>query len=90
MVLNLGGAIYYYSKGADGIIDISPFSCMNGIVSEAMYPAVSSDHEDIPIKIFYFDESESDYDRDIEIFLELASTYHKRKTRERVFPAFFK
>jgi len=89
MVLNVGGAIYYHSKGADGIIDISPFTCMNGIVSEAIYPCVSSDHEGIPIKIFYFDETESDYDRDIEIFLELASTYRKRKTKERIYPSFF-
>ena len=90
MVLNIGGAIYYHSKGADGIIDISPFTCMNGIVSEAIYPNVSADHEEIPIKIFYFDETESDYDRDVEIFLELASTYRKRKTKERVYPSFFK
>jgi predicted nucleotide-binding protein (sugar kinase/HSP70/actin superfamily) len=90
MVLNIGGAIYYHSKGADGIIDISPFTCMNGIVSEAIYPSVSTDHEGIPIKNFYFDETESDYDRDVEIFLELASTYRKRKTRERIYPSFFK
>ena len=90
MVLNIGGAIYYHSKGADGIIDISPFTCMNGIVSEAIYPSVSADHDGIPIKNFYFDETESDDDRDVEIFLELAATYRKRKTEERVYPAFFK
>jgi predicted nucleotide-binding protein (sugar kinase/HSP70/actin superfamily) len=90
MVLNIGGAIYYQSKGVDGIIDISPFTCMNGIVSEAIYPSLSIDHEGIPIKNFYFDETESDYDRDVEIFLELASTYRKRKTKERVYPSFFK
>jgi len=37
MVLNVGKAIYLAKKGADGIIDISPFTCMNGIVSEAVY-----------------------------------------------------
>lgn len=41
MVLSVGGAIYFYEKGADGIADISPFTCMNGIVSEAIYPHVS-------------------------------------------------
>ena len=63
---------------------------MNGIVSEAIYPSVSTDHDGIPIKVFYFDETESDYDRDVEIFLELASTYRNRKTKERVYPSFFK
>ena len=39
MVLNVGKAVYLAKKGADGIIDISPFTCMNGIVCEAIYPA---------------------------------------------------
>lgn len=89
MLLNTGGTIHYYNKGVDGIIDISPFTCMNGIVSEAIYPSVSSDHDGIPIKNFYFDETDSDYDRDVEIFLELASTYHKRKTKARIYPKHF-
>jgi len=89
MVLNTGGAVHYYNKGADGIIDISPFTCMNGIVSEAIYPSVSSDYDGIPIKNFYFDETESDYDRDVEIFLELASTYQRRKMKERIYPSHF-
>ena len=89
MVLNIGGAIYLYGKGADGIIDISPFSCMNGIVSEAIYPAVRTDHDDIPIRLFYFDETESDYDRDVEIFLDLATTYQKMKKKKRIYPGHF-
>ena len=43
MVLSTGKAIYLQGKGADGIIDVSPFTCMNGIVTEAIYPAVSRD-----------------------------------------------
>jgi predicted nucleotide-binding protein (sugar kinase/HSP70/actin superfamily) len=89
MLLNIGGAIYFYEKGVDGIIDISPFTCMNGIVCEAIYPKVSTDHNNIPIKNFYFDETESDYDRDIEIFLELAATYQKRKKITRTYPSHF-
>jgi len=38
MVLNVGKAVYLAKKGAAGIIDISPFTCMNGIVCEAIYP----------------------------------------------------
>jgi len=79
MVLTTGKAIYLYHKGADGIIDISPFTCMNGIVTEAIYPRVSKDHDDIPIRVFYFDGTHSDLDRDVGIFLELAKTYKRRK-----------
>lgn len=89
MVLNVGGAIYLHQKGADGIIDISPFSCMNGIVCEAVYPRVSQGYDNMPIRNFYFDGTESDYDRDVEIFLELASTYKRRKKSHRIYPSHF-
>jgi predicted nucleotide-binding protein (sugar kinase/HSP70/actin superfamily) len=79
MVLSTGGAIAYYRRGADGIVDISPFTCMNGIVTEAIYPRVSKDHDNIPIRVFYFDGTNSDLDRDVGIFLELAKTYKRRK-----------
>ncbi|MFH0916315.1 MAG: hypothetical protein V1912_07705 [bacterium] len=79
MVLSTGGAVYLYHQGADGIVDISPFTCMNGIVTEAIYPRVSKDHDNIPIRVFYFDGTHSDLDRDVGIFLELAKTYKRRK-----------
>lgn len=81
MVMNIGKAAYYWSKGCDGVVDISPFTCMNGIVSESIYPKVSRDHDGIPIRIFYFDGTSSHIDRDLGIFLELARTYRKRKRR---------
>ena len=89
MALSVGKSIYLYRKGADGIIDISPFSCMNGIVSEGVYHAVSADHEDLPIRSFYFDASSSNMERDLDIFMELACNYRRRKTRPRQYPAYF-
>lgn len=80
MVLSTGGAIYLHKKGADGIMDISPFTCMNGIITEAVYPKVSREHNNIPVRVFYFDGTQSDLDRDVGIFLELAKTYRRRKT----------
>lgn len=89
MTLSVGKAIYLYGKGADGIVDISPFACMNGIVSEGVYHTVAADHEDIPIRNFYFDSTTSNMDRDLDIFMELAQSYQKRKTRRRQYPARF-
>jgi predicted nucleotide-binding protein (sugar kinase/HSP70/actin superfamily) len=89
MVLSTGKAIYLQGKGADGVIDVSPFTCMNGIVTEAIYPAVSRDHDGLPIRTFYFDGTQSDMERDIGIFLELARTYQRRKKPARRFPAVF-
>jgi predicted nucleotide-binding protein (sugar kinase/HSP70/actin superfamily) len=72
MVLNVGKAVYLAKKGAAGIIDISPFTCMNGIVCEAIYPQVSRDWGGIPIRNFYFDGTQSDLDRDLGVYMELA------------------
>lgn len=89
MVLNVGKAVYFAHKGLDGVIDISPFTCMNGIVGEAIYPRVSRDNAGIPIRNFYFDGTQSDLERDIGIFLELAKSYQRRKPWPRQMPEAF-
>ncbi len=90
MALSLGRAGYCHDMGVDAIVDISPFSCMNGIVSEAVYPSFSRDHNDIPCRVFYFDGVNADIDRDIAIFMELVRGYMSRKCVERRYPAFFR
>ena len=89
MVLSVGKAAYLAQKGADGIIDISPFTCMNGIVSEAVYPKISKDFGGIPIRNFYFDGTQSDLDRDLGIYMELARSYREKKQWARRYPAYF-
>jgi predicted nucleotide-binding protein (sugar kinase/HSP70/actin superfamily) len=79
MVLNVGKAVYLAKKGAAGIIDISPFTCMNGIVCEAIYPKLSRDLGGIPIRNFYFDGTQSDLDRDLGVYMELARSYSAEK-----------
>jgi predicted nucleotide-binding protein (sugar kinase/HSP70/actin superfamily) len=79
MVLNVGKAVYLGRKGAAGIIDISPFTCMNGIVCEAIYPRISRDLGGIPIRNFYFDGTQSDLDRDLGVYMELARGYAAKR-----------
>lgn len=79
MVLNAGKAVYFARKGVDGVIDISPFTCMNGIICEAIYPRISRDSAGLPIRNFYFDGTQSDLERDIGIYLELARNYRRHK-----------
>ena len=79
MTLNTGKAIAYYHAGCDGVIDISPFTCMNGIVTEAVYPKVSHDFGGIPIRIFYFDGVPFDLEGDLEIFFEQVKSFKKNK-----------
>ncbi|RPI09089.1 MAG: hypothetical protein EHM63_05265 [Actinobacteria bacterium] len=83
MVLNVGRAIRLASLGVDGIIDISPFTCMNGIVCEAVYPRVSRDQGGLPIRTLYFDGTVRDLESDIELYLDLTMSYRRRKTTPR-------
>jgi predicted nucleotide-binding protein (sugar kinase/HSP70/actin superfamily) len=83
MVLSVGKAAYLQGKGADAVIDVSPFGCMNGVVSEAVYPRLSRDYGGIPIRNFYFDGSRADPEPDLEIFLELARNYSRKKPAPR-------
>ncbi|MDY6934904.1 MAG: hypothetical protein SVZ03_11890 [Spirochaetota bacterium] len=89
MVLTVGKSIYLYGKGIDGIIDISPFTCMNGIATESVFPNLSRDYDNIPIKNFYFDGTVTNLEADLDIFLELAKNYHRSKKRQRVYPQCF-
>jgi predicted nucleotide-binding protein (sugar kinase/HSP70/actin superfamily) len=89
MVLSAGKVDYFFRRGVDGIIDVSPFSCMNGIVSEALYPRQSADHAGLPIRNFYFDGTGRDLSTDLEIFLELARGYRQSKPHPRRYPHFF-
>ncbi len=89
MVVNLGKSVYLARRGVDGILDISPFTCMNGIVCEAIYPRVSKDLGGIPIRNFYFDGTQAELDRDLGIYVELARSYRARKPFPRTYPAYF-
>lgn len=75
MVLSVGKVSYYRKKGACGVIDISPFACMNGIISESIYHKLSADLKGFPVKIFYFDETQRDIEYELEIFMDIARQF---------------
>lgn len=87
MLLSVGKSVYLHRKGADGILDINPFSCMNGIVSEAVYPRVSRDCDGLPVRVLYFDGTCVDRRYELEIFMELVREYAARKKVRRAHPA---
>jgi len=85
MILSVGKTIYLHRKGADGVLDINPFSCMNGIVSESVYPRLSRDHGGMPVRVLYYDGTRTDRLYEIEIFMDLVREYSSKKKRARVF-----
>ncbi len=79
MTLNTGKTLAFYRSGCHGVVDASPFTCMNGIVTETVYPYVSLDLGGFPIRIFYFDGVPFDLDEDIEIFMEQAMAFRQKQ-----------
>ncbi len=86
MLLSVAKTVYLHRKGADGVIDINPFSCMNGIVSEAVYPRLSRDCDGLPVRVFYFDGTKADRRYELDIFMDLVRDYAARKRTVRVLP----
>jgi predicted nucleotide-binding protein (sugar kinase/HSP70/actin superfamily) len=86
MMLSVGKTVYMHGKGIDGVLDINPFSCMNGIVSEAIYPRVSRDCDGLPVRVLYFDGTRVDRRYELEIFMDLVRAYAARKKAPRLLP----
>ncbi|MDD5762990.1 MAG: hypothetical protein PHP88_10870, partial [bacterium] len=86
MLLSVAKTVYLHRKGADGVLDINPFSCMNGIVSEAIYPRLSRDCDGLPVRVFYFDGTRADRRYELDIFMDLVREYSARKRTVRAFP----
>lgn len=83
MIMSMGKTLWYYQNGVSGVIDISPFSCMNGIITEAIYPRVREDHDNLPIRVFYFDGNQTSIENDLELFMELARHYHEKRLKHK-------
>jgi len=86
MLLSVGKSVYLHRKGADGVLDINPFSCMNGIVSEAVYPRLSRDCDGLPVRVLYFDGTRADRRYELDIFMDLVREYSARKKAVRLLP----
>jgi predicted nucleotide-binding protein (sugar kinase/HSP70/actin superfamily) len=82
MVLNVGNVVCLADEGVSGIIDISPFTCMNGIVSEAMYPRISKDLGGLPIRSLYFDGAPVDLEAELGVFVEMVKRFKGLKEKE--------
>jgi predicted nucleotide-binding protein (sugar kinase/HSP70/actin superfamily) len=79
MVISMGVAVHLADSGIEGIVDVSPFTCMNGIVSEAIYPKISRDCGGIPIHSLYFDGTQKALKQELGVFMELVRSYRERR-----------
>lgn len=86
MLLSVGKTVFLHRKGADGVLDINPFSCMNGIVSESVYPRLTRDCDGLPVRVIYYDGTHVDRRYELDIFMDLVREYSARKKTVRILP----
>ena len=77
-ILSVGKAIDYYNKGASGIANISPFTCMPGTVVTALSKKIREDLNNIPWINLFFDGQQNDisFKTRIEAFMFQVKNYN--------------
>ncbi|MDD5382392.1 MAG: CoA activase, partial [Candidatus Margulisbacteria bacterium] len=76
-VLSIGKTIDFVKKGASGIVNIFPFTCMPGTVVSALAKKVRADHGDFPWLDLAIDGNEGvNLDTRLEAFMHQAKAHH--------------
>ncbi len=79
-VLSVGKAIDYINRGASGIVNVMPFTCMPGTIATAILKRVREDHQNIPLlNIAYEGQGDSQTLTRLEAFMHQARTFKGRK-----------
>lgn len=80
-VLEIGKAVDYAKEGADGVITVTPFSCMPGSLIISVSDLVKKDHQNIPWLNLTFDAQQStNIKTRLEPFIFQARKYRERRT----------
>ena len=78
-VLSVGKAIDYINRGASGIVNVMPFTCMPGTIATAVLKRVRDDHNSVPLlNIAYEGQGDSQTLTRLEAFMHQAKAYKKR------------
>ena len=80
-VLSIGKSIDYIAKGAHGIVNAMPFTCMPGTVVNALLKRLREDNENIPyLNMVYEGAEDSNSMTRMEAFVHQARDYMQRHT----------
>jgi predicted CoA-substrate-specific enzyme activase len=79
-VLSVGKAIDYINRGASGIVNVMPFTCMPGTIATAILKRVREDNQNIPLlNIAYEGQGDSQTLTRLEAFMHQARTFGHQK-----------
>jgi predicted nucleotide-binding protein (sugar kinase/HSP70/actin superfamily) len=79
-ILSIGKATDYLQKGASGLINIMPFTCMPGTIVNALLKRYREDHRNIPFLNLSYDGQEQTNTRTrLEAFMYQVQQYRRRQ-----------
>ena len=79
-VLSVGKAIDYVLRGASGIVNVMPFSCMPGTITSGLLKRVRDEHGSFPLlTIAYEGQRDSQTVTRLEAFMHQARAYQRAK-----------
>ena len=83
-ILSLGKAKDFYQKGACGLINIMPFTCMPGTIVNALLKRFREDHDNIPFLNLSYDGQEQTNTRTrLEAFMYQVHQVHEAKKKRK-------
>ncbi|HEX9021168.1 MAG TPA: acyl-CoA dehydratase activase [Nitrospirota bacterium] len=83
-VLSVGKAVDYAKRGAAGIVNVMPFTCMPGTIATALLKRVREDHDNIPLlNIAYEGQGDTQTITRLEAFMHQAKMFQAGKRAEK-------
>jgi predicted nucleotide-binding protein (sugar kinase/HSP70/actin superfamily) len=84
-ILSLGKSIDFVNKGASGLVNIMPFTCMPGTVVNSLMGRLREEHDHIPFLNLAYDGQEQTHTRTrLEAFMYQVRQFQKRSHPKRV------
>ncbi len=82
-ILSIGKSMDYYKKGACGLVNVMPFTCMPGTIVNALLKRFREDHDNIPFLNLPFDGQEQTTTKTrLEAFMYQVYQFCERRKRE--------
>ena len=77
-ILTVGKSIDFIRKGASGIINSMPFTCMPGMVSSAIMTLIQNKYNVPLLNVAYDGQGESNITTWLEVFMHQVSDYFQK------------
>ncbi len=83
-ILSVGRTVEFFHEGADGVVNLLPFTCMPGNIVSALMKRVRQDHNDMPVLNIAFEGHEQTSTRTrLEAFIFQARAFQRAKSKTR-------